>query len=115
MFDIVNYYPSITEPLLLEALNFASKFTTISNDDIDLFKQAQNSLLFHRGKVWRKKGTGTFDNTMGSFDGAEICELVGIYLLSIVRGLNIDTGLYRDDGICITRGGDRENDVLRKK
>ena len=115
MFDIVTYYPSITELLLLEALNFASKITTISNDDINLFKQAKNSLLFHRGKVWRKKGTGTFDNTMGSFDGAEICELVGIYLLSIVRGLTIDSGVYRDDGICITRGGDRENDVLRKK
>ena len=47
MFDIVNYYPSITEPLLLEALNFASKFTTISNEDINLFKLAKNYLLFH--------------------------------------------------------------------
>ena len=25
--------------------------------------------------------TGTFDNSMGSIDGCEICELIGLYLL----------------------------------
>ena len=38
---------------------------------------------------------------MGSFDGAEICELVGLYLLdkllSLIGSKNI--GLYRDDGL----------------
>jgi hypothetical protein len=36
----------------------------------------------------------------GTFDGAETCELIGCYLLSILTkkyGLNI--GLYRDDGL----------------
>ena len=80
-----------------------------------MFKQAKNSLLFHKGKVWRKKGTGKFDNTMGSFDGAEVCECVGLYLLSKVKELKIEGGLYRDDGLSITRCGDRQSDVLRKK
>ena len=32
--------------------------------------------------VWIKKGDNPyFDVTMGSYDGAEICELVGLYLL----------------------------------
>ena len=39
---------------------------------------------------------------MGSFEGAEICELVGLYLLdklsSLIARKNI--GLYRDDGIA---------------
>ena len=38
---------------------------------------------------------------MGSFDGAETCELVGCYLLSLLTekyGQNI--GLYRDDGVA---------------
>ena len=38
---------------------------------------------------------------MGSFDGAETCELVGCYLLSLLTekyGQNI--GLYRDDGLA---------------
>ena len=38
---------------------------------------------------------------MGSFDGAEACQLVGLYLLNIPKsefgGKNI--GLYRDDGL----------------
>ena len=46
---------------------------------------------------------GNFDVTMGSYDGAEVCELVGIYILSILAK-RIDkksTGLYRDDGLII--------------
>ncbi|GFR76509.1 hypothetical protein ElyMa_005802200 [Elysia marginata] len=39
---------------------------------------------------------------MGSFDGAETCELVGLYLLSQLQYLDIKVGLYRDDGQQIT-------------
>ena len=40
--------------------------------------------------------------TMGSFDGAETCELVGCYLLSQLTQIpEIDTGLYRDDGLAV--------------
>ena len=39
-----------------------------------------------------KKDNSSFDVTMGSFDGAEICKIVGLYLL--------DIGLYRDDGLA---------------
>ena len=42
---------------------------------------------------------------MGSYDGAEICELVGIYILTrratIIR--KSDCGLYRDDDLVILR------------
>ena len=42
---------------------------------------------------------------MGSFDGAEVCELVGIYILcSLAKLINKeDCGLYRDDGLLILR------------
>ena len=33
---------------------------------------------------------------MGSFDGAETCELVGLFVLSQLKDLNIDVDLYRD-------------------
>ena len=38
---------------------------------------------------------------MGSFDGAEICELIGIYIQSILAKIisKSDMGLYRDDGL----------------
>ena len=40
---------------------------------------------------------------MGSFDGAEICELVGLYILnSLKEAINKrDMGLYRDDGLIV--------------
>jgi len=42
---------------------------------------------------------------MGSYDGAEICELVGLYLLNEIKTKvsSIEFGLYRDDGLGITR------------
>ena len=42
---------------------------------------------------------------MGSYEDAETCELVGIYILSILAETinKKDTGLYRDDGLIILR------------
>ena len=52
-----------------------------------------------------KKRGSLFDVTMGSFDGAEICELVGLFMLhnlaNVVGAHNI--GLYRDDGLAILK------------
>ena len=52
---------------------------------------------------------------MGSFDGAETCELVGLYLLSKltpVVGNNI--GLYRDDGLAALNRTPREIENIKK-
>ena len=46
-----------------------------------------------------------FDVTMGSFDGAEVCELIGLFILNILSdkyGKN-NVGLYRDDGLVFLR------------
>ena len=42
-----------------------------------------------------------FDVTMGAYHGAEVCELVGLYVLQKMRTKfpQIDFGLYRDDGL----------------
>ena len=50
-----------------------------------------------------KKDSGLFDVTMGAYDGAEVCELVGtflLYKLSLKYNKN-QIGLYRDDGLAI--------------
>ena len=66
---------------------------------------ARKSLLFDKtSTAWVKKGNNNmFDVTMGSFDGAEICELVGLYILNILSSKYHDNGsigLYRDDGLA---------------
>ena len=42
---------------------------------------------------------------MGSFDGAEICELVGLYIQSNLENIlpKSNFGLYRDDGLILLR------------
>ena len=61
--------------------------------------------MFGQGSTWIKKDGGLFDVTMGAYDGAEICELIGTYLLFLL-GKKIDNkniGLYRDDGLAILK------------
>ena len=52
-----------------------------------------------------KKVTGLFDVTMGSYDGCELCELVGLYVLHRLKEKfpEIDFGLYRDDGLGVLK------------
>ena len=103
-FDIREFYPSITETILDKALLFAKQHHDISNDNSRLIKQCRKSLLFSDNEAWKKKRTQScFDVTMGSFDGAEVCELVCIYILcSLAKLINKeDCRLYRDDGLLI--------------
>ena len=61
------------------------------------------------------KKSSDFDVTMGSFDGAEVCELVGLYLLSQLQHLAMDVGLYRDDGLAITNKRPRAVENMKKE
>ena len=55
---------------------------------------------------------------MRSFDRAEVCELVGLYLLNILKsgfGGN-NTGLHRDDGLsCFENKSGPELEKIKKK
>ena len=68
---------------------------------------------------WEKKsGDPDFDVPMGCYDGAEICELVGIFILNKLSNI-IDKnsiGLYRDGGLGMfdKLSGPRVNKVRRK-
>ena len=80
VFDIREFYPSITENLLKKALTFAEAHAHLSDDDKAIIHRARKSLLFHDQQTWTKRDSGLFDVTMGAHDGAEVCELVGNYL-----------------------------------
>ena len=90
--------------LLNKSIVYAKSFTKkIEDNVINAIKLARKSLLFNKDGTWVKKGDDTlFDVTMGSFDGAEICELVGLYLLDKLSSLigRKNVGLYRDDGLA---------------
>ena len=100
-FDIVDYYPSITKELFEKTVKWARDYTDISDSDLKLFYQTKKSFLCCDGEIWTKRENSEFDNAMGGYDSAELCDLVGLYLLSKVNALDIDVGLYRDDGLAV--------------
>ena len=75
-------------------------------------------LLFSKEEVWKKKSTTScFDVTMGSYDGAEICELIGVYILSHLETIinKNKMRLYSDDGLLILWGanGQKTNETRK--
>ena len=90
-------------------------YDDITNDERDIIIHAKNSLLSHKQISWQKKGPTTFDVTMGSYDGAETCELVGSFLLSqLQKKLGQNIGLYRDDGLAITDATPKATENIKK-
>ena len=60
------------------------------------------TLLFHERASWIKKtGNKNFDVSVGCFDRAEVCELVGSNILSKLKVMikKEDGGPYRNDGL----------------
>ena len=50
--------------------------------------QSRKTLLFNKEEPWIKKfGDENFDVPMGCFDGAEVCHLVGIYILNLLKAV----------------------------
>ena len=78
-FDVIEFYPSFTEKKLKEGIVFAKQHMDIAEKNHRIIKYCRNSLLYHENEAWKKKSKSCFDITMGSNDGAEICELTGIY------------------------------------
>ena len=103
--DIVEFYPSISENLLGEAISFARNHTDISSHTLEIIQHSRKSLLFDCKNTWVKRTNPDFDVTMGAYDGAEVCELVGLFLLSKIKSefKYLNFGLYRDDGLGLVR------------
>ena len=117
-FDVVEFYPSITEKLLTDAINFANDYANINDEAISTIMHARKSILFCDGNLRVKKSGAEFDVRMGWFDAVEVCELVGLYLLHHLAKIfgKEAVGLYQDDGLAILRnasGPDAER--VRKK
>ena len=92
-FDILwDFYPSSTEELLDKALDFASQYIEITTEERRIIKHTKKTTLYSNNMPWLKIRSN-FDLTMGSFDGAEICELVGLLLLSQLTHLDVNVGL----------------------
>jgi len=101
-------------------LSYAKQYTTVSDKDIEIILHSRKTLLFDKNEPWVKRGDSPmFDVTMGCYDGAEFCELVGLNILHKLSSAYPDgsIGLYRDDGLAVfknvnARSGDKARKVL---
>ena len=97
---------------MTNALNFAKEITDISREDMQIMYHARKSLLFSNEKPWMKRERNLFDVTMGAYDGAVVCELVGIFMLNKISE---KYGLYRDDGLAVFKNiSDPESERIKK-
>ena len=120
-YDIADYYGSISEDIFRKAVNWAKTLVNISEDEEELLYSSKRSLLSDGKDLWKKKGEKDFTIAMGSWDGAESTDLVGLYLLSELEkklkanGQPVnpkDHGLYRDDGCLVTISTARVTEIL---
>ena len=116
-FDIIDFYSSISEQLLTDGINFARQLREINDDEVSIILHCKKSLLFSRDGAWIKKNGSLFDVAMDSFDGVEICKLVGLFLLNNLTQLvgRNNIGLYRDDGLAILKNASGPSSELIKK
>ena len=105
VFDIKEFYPLNKEQLLKEALDFSNSYINILKNNKKIINHARKSLLFNKQQTYIKKESGLFDVTMGAYDRAEVCELVGSFLLYALslKCKKTNIGLYRDDGLAVFR------------
>ena len=102
---------TFTHELLLDLFNkglkFAKEIIPIADSDLKIMMHSRKTLLFHENDSWiKRKGDKNFDVPMGWLDGAEVCDLTGLYILSKIKTVfenQNDIGLYRDDGLGILR------------
>ena len=72
--------------LLDRSISFAKSLINIEGNIINTINYARKSLLFDDNGAWvEKDGNPLFIVTMGSFDSAEVRELVGLYLLNKIK------------------------------
>ena len=89
--DIAEFYPTISETILQTAIRFAEDHVEITDEEKRIIYHCRKSLLFYKNEPWKKKDSDScFDVTMGSYDGAELCEFIGIYLLSQLARMTVD-------------------------
>ena len=113
-----NFYPSVSKELLLKVITYAKTLVNISDKEINSIMHSRKSLLFNNTDIWiKKKRDPDFDVTMGGFDGAQLCELVDLYILHILgeKYGKHRIGLYRDDGLaCFGYTSGPQADRIRK-
>ena len=69
---------------LAGSIDYAKNLTEITDQDLAIIMQARKTLLFENTEPWVKK-SGTKDFDVQCYDGAEVCKLLGSYMLNQLK------------------------------
>ena len=88
---------------------WAKEHSYISDTASNIIMAARKSFIYDGKSLWVKQNNPNFDVTMGSWDGAEVCEIVGLYLLNKLVNIKQifnknEVGIFRDDGLSACEG-----------
>ena len=82
-FNVENVYPSISEKLLSDAISYARLLIDKTEVEYSITMHSRKMFLFQNSKAQVKKDNNEdFDVPMGCYDGPEICQLVGSFILN---------------------------------
>lgn len=82
-------------------MDFAENYIKDSNgDNKAIIKRDRKPLLFNDQQTWIKKESEVFGVTMDAYNGAEVCELLLIFILYqlSLKHIKNNVGIYKDDG-----------------
>ena len=118
IFDVKDYYSSISKKLLDDSINLAEQHIQIKREDFNIIQHTRKTLLYNKKIPWQNKNTNLFDVAMGIYDGTESCEIVSLFLQNSLAnefGKN-NVGLYRDYGIAFFKNiNGHRADKIRKE
>ena len=100
VFDIETFYPLITECLFMNAIQFAKQITEISDYDMSLINQSQKTFFNEKIHWVKNDNSEDFDVPMGCFEGVEVCELVGTFILNKLQNVFQKTHLVYIEMTC---------------
>ena len=84
IFNIIEFYPSISRELLLKSLNHTREYEDITDKEIEIILACRKSILADNCRTWLKSHMDNFDIPMGAYDSAQVADLIGIYILDIL-------------------------------
>ena len=66
IFDLKDFYSSISKKLLDDTINFAQQHVQIKREDFNIIQHARKSLPYTKEILWQKKNTNLSDVAMGA-------------------------------------------------
>ena len=92
-------------------------YVNITPEEKDIMMKSTKSYLYTGNTPWVKKGEKNFDIGMGAWDGAESCDIVGLFLLDQLKHRipEFDFGIYRDDALGVVETTARNGQKIAQK